>query len=109
MGREPMANSTDISRKVRGLGGQDEEARPDRHGGVRRSPLSRHSADHHGLTPRRALFSMSIGLGMTQEEWAALRAQVDDSFWVMRVIGPSPIMAFGSPNPSAARSDPVLI
>lgn len=52
---------------------------------------------------------MSVGLGMTQEEWAALRAQVDDSFWVMRVIGPSPIMAFGSPNPSAARSDPVLI
>lgn len=30
---------------------------------------------------------MAIGLGMTQSEWHDLRAQVDDSFWVMRVIG----------------------
>ena len=30
---------------------------------------------------------MSIGLGMTREEWNDLRSQVDDSFWVMRVIG----------------------
>lgn len=30
---------------------------------------------------------MAVGLGMTSEEWKDLRAQVDDSFWVMRVIG----------------------
>jgi hypothetical protein len=30
---------------------------------------------------------MSVGLGMTTEEWMELRAQVDDSFWVMRLIG----------------------
>lgn len=30
---------------------------------------------------------MAEGLGMTKEEWQELRAQVDDSFWVMRVIG----------------------
>lgn len=32
-------------------------------------------------------FSMANGLGMTPEEWEGLRAQVDRSFWVMRVIG----------------------
>ena len=26
---------------------------------------------------------------MTKEEWKELRSQVDDSFWVMRVIGES--------------------
>ena len=30
---------------------------------------------------------MSVGLGMTPDEWEALKAQVDDSFWVMRIIG----------------------
>lgn len=30
---------------------------------------------------------MSVGLGMTREEWKKLRAQVDESFWVMRIIG----------------------
>ena len=30
---------------------------------------------------------MATGLGMSPEEWAQLRSQVDDSFWVMRVIG----------------------
>lgn len=28
---------------------------------------------------------------MTKEEWGELRSQVDDSFWVMRVIGESRI------------------
>ena len=36
------------------------------------------------LTP---VFRMAMGLGMSQEEWHELRGQVDDSFWVMRVIG----------------------
>jgi len=30
---------------------------------------------------------MANGLGMSLEEWEDLRKQVDDSFWVMRVIG----------------------
>ncbi|KAF8158286.1 hypothetical protein B0H34DRAFT_657043 [Crassisporium funariophilum] len=35
--------------------------------------------------------AMSEGLGMTREEWKDLRKQVDDSFWVMRVIGYPPL------------------
>jgi len=31
--------------------------------------------------------AMATGLGMTTEEWLDLRSQVDDSFWVLRVIG----------------------
>lgn len=30
---------------------------------------------------------MAAGLGMTPEEWVELKSQVDDSFWVMRIIG----------------------
>lgn len=30
---------------------------------------------------------MAVGLGMSPKEWEELRGQVDDSFWVMRVIG----------------------
>jgi hypothetical protein len=30
---------------------------------------------------------MADGLGMSHDEWQELRNQVDDSFWVMRVIG----------------------
>lgn len=30
---------------------------------------------------------MAAGLGMTADEWEGLRSQVDDSFWVMRLIG----------------------
>ena len=30
---------------------------------------------------------MSVGLGMTRDEWLDLKSKVDDSFWVMRVIG----------------------
>lgn len=33
---------------------------------------------------------MSVGLGMTPDEWQELRSQVDDSFWVMRIIGIPP-------------------
>ena len=32
---------------------------------------------------------MAIGLGMTPEEWLDLKGKVDDSFWVMRIIGES--------------------
>lgn len=35
--------------------------------------------------------AMSVGLGMTREEWKKLRAQVDESFWVMRIIGYPPL------------------
>ena len=30
---------------------------------------------------------MAVGLGCTPEEWLALRSKIDDSFWVMRIIG----------------------
>ena len=30
---------------------------------------------------------MAIGLGMTDAEWEELKGKVDDSFWVMRIIG----------------------
>ena len=30
---------------------------------------------------------MATGLGMTNAEWEDLKAQIDDSFWVLRVIG----------------------
>ncbi|KAI0648083.1 Clavaminate synthase-like protein [Trametes meyenii] len=35
--------------------------------------------------------AMATGLGMTAEEWTELRGKVDDSFWVMRVIGYPPL------------------
>ncbi|KAF8749493.1 Clavaminate synthase [Rhizoctonia solani] len=35
--------------------------------------------------------AMADGLGMTGEEWLDLRAKIDDSFWVMRVIGYPPL------------------
>ncbi|KAH7885384.1 hypothetical protein F5I97DRAFT_1937605 [Phlebopus sp. FC_14] len=35
--------------------------------------------------------AMAVGLGMSNEEWKELRGQVDDSFWVMRVIGYPPL------------------
>jgi hypothetical protein len=30
---------------------------------------------------------MATGLGMTNAEWEDLKAQIDDSFWVLRIIG----------------------
>jgi hypothetical protein len=33
------------------------------------------------------MISMAEGLGMAEAEWKELREQVDDSFWVMRIIG----------------------
>lgn len=33
------------------------------------------------------LSRMSVGLGMTSKEWEGLKCKVNDSFWVMRVIG----------------------
>ncbi|CDO71441.1 hypothetical protein BN946_scf184909.g35 [Trametes cinnabarina] len=35
--------------------------------------------------------AMATGLGLTPEEWHELRSKVDDSFWVMRVIGYPPL------------------
>ena len=31
--------------------------------------------------------SMAAGLGVTSEEWEELKGNVDDSFWVLRIIG----------------------
>ncbi|KAG8772164.1 hypothetical protein FRC12_003221 [Ceratobasidium sp. 428] len=35
--------------------------------------------------------AMAHGLGMSEEEWVDLRGKIDDSFWVMRVIGYPPL------------------
>ncbi|PVF97181.1 Clavaminate synthase-like protein [Serendipita vermifera] len=35
--------------------------------------------------------AMAVGLGMSEEEWQNLRSKVDDSFWVMRIIGYPPL------------------
>jgi hypothetical protein len=32
-------------------------------------------------------YRMAMGLGMTDAEWEDLKSQVDDSFWVLRIIG----------------------
>jgi len=43
------------------------------------------------IFPRQSLaeseYRMATGLGMTDAEWEDLKSQVDDSFWVMRIIG----------------------
>ena len=39
------------------------------------------------LTKIMLILRMATGLGMTPEEWAELWSKVDDSFWVMRIIG----------------------
>ena len=31
--------------------------------------------------------SMAVGLGVSSREWEELKRSVDDSFWVLRVIG----------------------
>ncbi|KAI0345757.1 Clavaminate synthase-like protein [Trametopsis cervina] len=35
--------------------------------------------------------AMADGLGMTKDEWEEFKTQVDDSFWVMRIIGYPPL------------------
>ncbi len=30
---------------------------------------------------------MATGLGMVNAEWEDFKAQIDDSFWVLRIIG----------------------
>ncbi|KLO11483.1 Clavaminate synthase-like protein [Schizopora paradoxa] len=35
--------------------------------------------------------AMSLGLGMSEDQWKDLRSKVDDSFWVMRIIGYPPL------------------
>ncbi|KAI9443220.1 Clavaminate synthase-like protein [Lactarius indigo] len=37
------------------------------------------------------MHAMAMGLGMTDAEWEDLKSQVDDSFWVMRIIGYPPL------------------
>jgi len=39
------------------------------------------------LTDLVCVGRMAVGLGATPEEWEELKGNVDDSFWVMRVIG----------------------
>jgi len=37
------------------------------------------------------MHAMAIGLGMTDTEWEELKGKVDDSFWVLRIIGYPPL------------------
>ncbi|KAF8500989.1 Clavaminate synthase-like protein [Russula emetica] len=37
------------------------------------------------------MHAMATGLGMTNAEWEDLKAQIDDSFWVLRIIGYPPL------------------
>ncbi|KAF8270783.1 Clavaminate synthase-like protein [Lactarius quietus] len=37
------------------------------------------------------MHAMAMGLGMTDAEWEDLKSQVDDSFWVLRIIGYPPL------------------
>jgi len=37
------------------------------------------------------MHAMATGLGMTDAEWEDLKAKVDDSFWVLRIIGYPPL------------------
>ena len=39
------------------------------------------------VTDRLINVRMADGLGVNEDEWAELRSQIDDSFWVMRIIG----------------------
>ena len=39
---------------------------------------------------------MATGLGMTNAEWEDLKAEIDDSFWVLRIIG---LLAMHSSSP----------
>ncbi len=41
---------------------------------------------------------MATGLGMTDPEWEDLKSQVDDSFWVMRIIGVLAMLLFRVPH-----------
>ncbi|KAH9969598.1 Clavaminate synthase-like protein [Russula dissimulans] len=37
------------------------------------------------------MHAMATGLGLTDAEWESLKAQVDDGFWVLRIIGYPPL------------------
>jgi hypothetical protein len=44
---------------------------------------------------------MATGLGMTDAEWEDLKDKVDDSFWVMRIIGLSAALFYPRSSPGA--------
>lgn len=75
------------------MGGNHESPRADCNGGVSPYPFDT------SLNVLKA-YSMALGLGMTDEEWKDLKAQVDDSFWVMRVIGPCSLLYSSRHSPS---------
>ena len=43
------------------------------------------------VTWTKSPHSMSVGLGMSAEEWEDLKGCVDHPFWVMRIIGYPPL------------------
>ena len=62
------------------MGGEDEKVGDGGYGSVRLFLLT-------SLFLTNTSARMSVGLGMTSDEWKELRSKVDNSFWVMRVIG----------------------
>ena len=78
-----MAECPRFQGQVPTLDGEDEGFGLDSYAGVRLIILYIFCSTSAQSDP----FSMADGLGMSPEEWQELRKQVDDSFWVMRVIG----------------------
>ena len=49
-----------------------------------------------------------MGLGMTNAEWEDLKAQVDDSFWVLRILGLLATVRRSTPRPNLKWQDTLL-
>lgn len=96
MGREPVANRARIQGEVWDLGGEDEETGIDLDECVG-SLYPRKSWSSTSRPKLILLGRMAVGLGLSVEERQDLLSQVNDSFWVMRVIGECPTLP-RSPN-----------
>ena len=79
-----MAERSWVQGEIREVDREDEGAWVDRHGSVSLRTLvaTAWSGAEIGLC-----CSMAVGLGVSSREWEELKRSVDDSFWVLRVIG----------------------
>ena len=86
-----MAECSRVQRQVREVDPEDEGAWNDCYGSV--SSLYFVAARLYivELIWLGCVGSMAVGLGATAEEWEELKGNVDDSFWVMRIIGYPPL------------------
>lgn len=84
-----MASRPRLQGEVQRLDREDEDSRYDRNGSV--------SSINNVITfVLKTRVSMAVGLGMSTEEWEDLKSKVDDSFWVMRVIGVQKVLRAAS-------------